>query len=55
MLYHLAELDLPSGSPDEAAALLKQSRAIAVEIADERLIAEIERLTSRQEVGDAGT
>jgi hypothetical protein len=45
MLYHLAAINVESGSPNEAGALLKQSRSIAVETEDDPLIAAIERLT----------
>jgi serine/threonine protein kinase/tetratricopeptide (TPR) repeat protein len=44
MLYHLAAIKYSGGQPDEAVALLNQSRAIAAEIGDEQLVTEIERL-----------
>jgi serine/threonine protein kinase/tetratricopeptide (TPR) repeat protein len=58
MLYHLAEIRLRRGSPneaDEAAALLKQSRSIAARSGDERLLAAIDSLTGDTgEVADTG-
>jgi len=45
MLYHLASISLSGGSHDEASKLLNQARRVAGEVADQRLIAAIERLS----------